>query len=86
MTEFIISPTHGHSLAYNWFRDRIEIPNKIKNEFIMNFQSLIESISHEEVHRWLAKNISLEACAKLDNIDKNYDNTQYLITNGGRRK
>jgi hypothetical protein len=67
---------------YNWETGAIELPNSGRRLSInvMNFDMLIDSFTHEILHKYLHENINGFTCERLDNIDKIQGCKEYRIS------
>lgn len=75
----IVSPLFSRCLAYNIFSGNIHLPN-LKGHNItghvpesrIGLECLVQSLSHENMHKWLHENINHVAARQWDDVDKGY--------------
>jgi len=82
-----------NALQYDEKTRTIRLPNLswVKRKFgylpkeseLAGIKHLCQSFTHEFLHFWLHENIGYGAMYEWDNIDKNRENTEYLISSIG---
>jgi hypothetical protein len=69
-------------LFYNWQTGAVELPNAGRKLSFndVNFDELIDSFTHEILHKYLHENINGFTCERFDNIDKILGRKEYRIS------